>query len=457
MTKMIGLFGMLCLVAMASLGALTSPTAALASDTKVFPYTIHKIVLDNGLTIVSVPYDSPGIIAYYTVVRAGSRNEVEPGKSGFAHFFEHMMFRGTKKYSSSEYNNAYKAMGADTNAFTTDDWTAYHEVASSSALEKIIDLESDRFMNLKYSEEAFKTEAGAILGEYNKNYSSPFLTLFERLQDTAFTTHTYKHTTMGFLKDIQDMPNQYDYSLKFFDRWYRPENCLIVVVGNLNQENLIGLIKKYYGGWQRGSYQANVPAEPAQTQERIAQVEWKNPTLPYLTIGYHAPAYSDRDIETPALDVLSQLVFSESSPLYRKLVLEKQWVDFINGSLEDHRDPDLFTILARVKDNKNVDAVRDEIYAALEEVKNKPVSAERLAAIQSNLRYSFAMSLDNPSTIARTLGHFGELTGDPESVNRTYALYQKATAEDIMRVARKYFVPENRTVVTLSWSGAKKP
>ncbi len=456
MRTMIRFLGVLCILAV-SLGALAPPTPGLASDAKVFPYPIHKTALDNGLTVVSVPYDSPGIVAYYTVVRAGSRNEVEPGKSGFAHFFEHMMFRGTKKYSGEQYNHAYKAMGADTNAFTTDDWTAYHEVASSAALEKIMDLESDRFMNLKYSEGAFKTEAGAILGEYNKNYSSPFLTLFERLQDTAFTTHTYKHTTMGFLKDIQDMPNQYDYSLKFFDRWYRPENCLIVVVGDFNQENLITLIKKYYGGWQRGSYQANVPAEPPQTQERVAHVDWKNRTLPYLAMGYHAPAYSDRDIETPTLDVISQLVFSESSPLYRKLVLEKQWVEFVAGSLEDHRDPYLFTILARVKDSKNVDAVRDEIYAALEDAKNKPVSAERLSAIQSNLRYSFAMSLDNPSRIARTLGHFGELTGDPESVNRTYALYQQVTPEDIMRVARKYFVTENRTVVTLSWSGAKKP
>jgi zinc protease len=295
------------------------------------------------------------------------------------------------------------------------------------------------------------------LGEYNKNYSSPFLTLFERLRDIAFTSHTYKHTTMGFLKDIQNMPNLYDYSLKFFDRWYRPENCLIVVVGDFNREELIRLVKKYYGGWERGGYRAEIPVEPPQAEEKIAHVEWKNPTLPYLTIAYHGPAYSDREIDAPTLDVISQLVFSESAPLFRKLVIEKQWVEFIDGSLPDHRDPYLFTILTRAKDVKNLEAVRDEIYSALENAKTNPVSPERLAAIQSNLRYSFAMSLDNPSTIARTLGHFGELTGDPESVNRTYALYQQVTPEDILRVAKKYFVPENRTVVTLSWSGAKKP
>ncbi len=127
---------------------------------KVFPYPINQVTLDNGLKIVSIPFDSPGIIAYYTVVRTGSRNEVETGKSGFAHFFEHMMFRGTEKYSKDAFNEMLKSIGADNNAFTSDDQTVYHTVASADALETMMDMESDRFMNLKYSEEDFKTEAG---------------------------------------------------------------------------------------------------------------------------------------------------------------------------------------------------------------------------------------------------------------------------------------------------------
>ena len=224
-------------------GAALVPQHAKTAD--IFPYNIKKVVLDNGLTVLAVPYGSPGLIAYYSVVRAGSRNEVEPGHSGFAHFFEHMMFRGTDRYPTDKYNDILKLLGADSNAFTTDDWTCYHNVASADALETIIDIESDRFMNLKYSEPDFKTEAGAIFGEYNKNYSMPYMTMFEKLQDSAFTTHTYKHTTMGFLKDIEDMPNQYDYSLKFFDRFYRPENVTIIVVGDFNEKNLISLVKKY--------------------------------------------------------------------------------------------------------------------------------------------------------------------------------------------------------------------
>ena len=132
-----------------------------------------------------------------------------------------------------------------------DDWTCYHVVASADALETLADIESDRFINLKYSEEAFRTEAERSSGEYNKNYSVPFQSMYETLQNTAFTAHTYKHTTMGFLADIKDMPNQYDNSLKFFDRFYRPENCTVVVVGDVKNDDVIRIVKKYYSGWKR--------------------------------------------------------------------------------------------------------------------------------------------------------------------------------------------------------------
>src|SRR6266545_5259628 len=150
------------------------------SGSKVFPYPFHITVLENGLKVVAVPFDSPGLVAYWTVVRAGSRNEIEPGKSGFAHFFEHMMFRGTDTYPRDRYNAILKELGADHNAFTTDDYTAYHVLAPASGLETIMTLESDRFMNLKYSVEGFKKEAGAVLGAYNKNASNHFQMLNEK-------------------------------------------------------------------------------------------------------------------------------------------------------------------------------------------------------------------------------------------------------------------------------------
>jgi zinc protease len=423
---------------------------AQGDDAKVFPYPINQVTLENGLNIVSIPFDSPGIIAYYTVVRTGSRNEVEPGKSGFAHFFEHMMFRGTDKYSKDAFNELLKSIGADNNANTSDDRTVYHTLASADALETIMDMESDRFMNLKYSEEDFKTEAGAILGEYNKNYSSPFMTIYEKLREAAYEGHTYKHTTMGFLKDIQDMPNQYQYSLQFFDRWYRPENCVVIVVGDFNQEKLVALAKKYYGPWKRGTYTLNVPLDPPQKEEKLINLPWKAKTLPIVSIGYHGPAFSDNTRDMPAMDLLSQVVFSETSELFRKLVIEQQLVEFVQGQQGDSRDPGLFMIFTRVKDPKNIELVRAEIEKAIAGAKETPVSSERLQAIKSHLKYQFAMGLDNPDAVANSIASYVQLTGDPESVNRVYRLYDQITPQDIMSVAKKYFTATNRTTVILT-------
>ncbi|NUM80380.1 insulinase family protein [bacterium] len=281
------------------------------SRNNIFPYEMKQFQLENGLNVVAIPYDSPGILAYYTIVRTGSRNEVEPGKSGFAHFFEHVMFRGTEKYPADVYNKEMQLLGADFNASTDDDWTRYYQVLPSSGLEKIIDIESDRFQNLKYTEQAFKTEAGAILGEYNKSMSNPFLAMFERIQELAFTTHTYGHTTIGYLQDIKDMPNQYAYSLDFYDRWYRPENCTVLVVGDFDYDQLQKLIKQYYSGWKRRDYKQAIQSEPEQTSERRAAIKWKSPTFPILMTGYKTPGFSVQSKDYAAMDILGSYVFGE--------------------------------------------------------------------------------------------------------------------------------------------------
>ena len=162
----------------------------------------QKTVLENGLTVLSVPFDSPGIIAYYTVVRTGSRNEVEKGLSGFAHFFEHMMFRGTEAVSAGEVQRRAQVAGRRFQRVHHRRWTCYHMTIPATALATAVEIEADRFQNLKYDEPSFQKEARAVLGEYNKSASSPFLKLNETMQNTAYTTHTYKHTTIGFLDDI---------------------------------------------------------------------------------------------------------------------------------------------------------------------------------------------------------------------------------------------------------------
>src|SRR5262249_14171193 len=156
-------------------------------------------------------------------------------------------------------------VGARQNAYTSDDYTNYHTTFSKDDLELMLKVEADRFQHLSYSEEQFKTEARAVLGEYNKNSADPGNKLGEALQERAYTTHTYKHTVMGFIQDIEDMPNNYAYSHTFFDRWYRPENTTIIVAGDVTAEQVIPLVEKYWAMWPRGKNNVVIPQEPKST------------------------------------------------------------------------------------------------------------------------------------------------------------------------------------------------
>lgn len=417
---------------------------------KMFPYAYDQHDFGNGLRLVTVPTDYPNVVALYIVVRTGSRNEVEPGKSGFAHFFEHMMFRGTKNTPPDVYEKHLKEMGAASNASTWDDRTIYHTTFSKEDLELILRLEADRFQHLSYPENAFRTEALAVLGEYNKSSAEPAEKLNEVMYDTAFDRHTYKHTTIGFLKDIEDMPNQYEYSKIFFDRFYRPEYTTILVVGDVTAERTRELVAKYWGQWERGKYVAEIPAEPQHDKPRRAHVDWPTATLPWVVAGYRNAAYTDTEIDSAALDLIGTLGFSENSELYRKLVIEEQVVDRLGVDNFDHVDPNLFTVSARVKKAGDMARIEKEILDAMESFKSRAIDKEKLEAVKSRLRYGLALQMNNSEAIARTLAHFIALKRTPESINRLYEQYAKITPEDLQRIAKKYFVENERILATLA-------
>jgi len=420
-----------------------------AQDEKILPYPIYQQKLANGLNVVTVPFDSPSLAAFYIVVRVGSRNEIEDGVTGFAHFFEHMMFRGTDKYPREEYNRVLKMTGAGANANTSLDRTIYHMTGNADYLDKMFELESDRFMNLHYSEHDFKVEAGAVKGEYTKNFASPYQQLYENLLNTAFDAHTYKHTTMGFFKDIVDMPNQYKYSLKFFDHYYRPGYCTVVVVGDVKPENVNELAKKYFGKWKKGDYSVPIPAEPKQKEKRSLHLQ-NGSIPPYMSLNYKGPAFNDTKIDMPAIDVLNTILFSQNSQLYKKLVVEEQKLRFLGGGATDSHDPYLIAIQTSFVNKDDFQYVKDEITKAIENVKKNGVDQIILKETKLNLKYGYAMGIDNPDAIANSVIHYIYLTGDPESLNRLYSLYDKVTNEDIKMVAEKYYINSGLTIATIS-------
>jgi zinc protease len=442
-----------CVLALTVQGCATSKSiprgAPVTAQAKAFPFPTTEKTLPNGLRVFVVEYDSPGLVAYYSVVRTGSRNEVEPGKSGFAHFFEHMMFRGTPRFPTEKYNATIKAMGADSNAFTSDDMTVYHILAGASALPTIVTIEADRFQHLEYAEAEFQKEARAVLGEYNKGASDPLQPMVESLYDHAFQTHTYKHTTIGFLRDIENMPNQFAYSRQFFDRYYRPDNTILLIVGDVTADKVLPLIEEHYGAWSAGPGRPAVPSEPPQTHEQRATVPWKGASLPVLLVGYHAPAFSTTNVDSAALEVLAELVFAERSPLFRRLVLEEQKVEHLDGSVERHVDPNLFNILARVKQGKDVSYVEKAIYDEIARVAAEGTDDKTLAEVVSRTRYAFAGHLSTADHVALVGSEFLALTGKLGSIDEAFALLSQVTVADVKRVAAQYFTPQNRTVVVL--------
>ncbi len=371
--------------------------------TKIFPYNYHVKDLKNSLRVVIIPTDYPNIVALQIPVQAGSRNEVEKGKSGFAHLFEHMMFSGTDKYPFDEYVKILKNAGADSNAFTDDDLTNYHTTFSKEDLEKILELEADCFKSLKYSEADFKTESKAVLGEYNKNSADPAEKVIEILRNAAFEKHTYKHTTMGFLEDIEDMPNQFEYSREFFNRYYRPEKTTIILAGDLDPEKTFKLVEKYWGDWERGNYSADIPQEPEPEGPVYEHMEWQSSTLPLIMVAFHGPAFSVTENDFGAMKILGQIGFGQSSALYQKLVVDEQKVDQLTQYLPESIDPYLLTVMARVKNPADIWYVRDEILKTFAKFRLEPVSSQKLEHMKSHMKYSFAAGMDNSEAIAAAL------------------------------------------------------
>jgi zinc protease len=435
-----------------------SVAAAFAAQPaqKIFPYPYTQDDLPNGLRLVTVPTDYPNIVALYIVVQVGSRNEIESGHTGFAHLFEHLMFKGTERFSQERYNNVIKHMGAESNAFTTDDYTCYQTVFSKEDLPATLAMEADRFQNLKFSEGEFKTETLAVLGEYNKNASSPFVRLNEALRDEAFTTHTYKHVTMGFLKDVQDMPNQYDYSLKFFDRYYRPEYTTIIVAGDVKQKPVRDLVVKSWGAWKHGDYKAEIPSEPPQDAPRSRQVAWPGATLPLIGIAFKGAAYTDSAKDAAALDALSYLAFSENSELYQKLIIREQKADALFASAPKQVDAGLFQVLARVKKPEDVEYVRDQILGAIHGLQEQPVEEKRLDTVRQHIRYQLALSMDNSETIAQIVAGYVALRRTPDTMNKLFDQYAALTPKDVQEAAAKYLTENGRTIVTLQHAEAAK-
>jgi zinc protease len=417
--------------------------------------------LPNGLTVMSIPWDSPGIVAYYTLVRVGSRDEVEPGKSGYAHLFEHMMFRGTERFPEAAYEAKIQSFGADNNAYTTQDFTLYTATLPSGVLSEIVEIEADRFQRLAYDEEQYRTETGAVLGEYNKNASNPFLKMWETLSEMGFSRHTYGHTTMGYLRDIQAMPENLRYSQQFFRRYYTPDNCTVIVAGDVDHDRLMTLARQHYGSWRGRRFSNRVPREPEPRAGARRDLTWEGSTPPRMFVAYRAPSFdaggrnpAERTAairETAALQVVHGLAFDASSPLYQRLVVDEQKVlELASWAGEFSRDPHFFMATVTLKPGEAFDPVLDAIQSELAKIGRGEVPAERIDAVKSHVRYALLTNVETPGQIADLVAQFLAVGGDLGAMDAYLEALAAVTPEDVARAASRYLGAERRFVVTLA-------
>ncbi|MEM9073189.1 MAG: pitrilysin family protein [Myxococcota bacterium] len=439
-------------------------TTALAQEHPVFGDAPEVTRLPNGMNVVSVRWNTPGIIAYYTLVRVGSRDEVEDGHSGFAHLFEHMMFRGTEAMPGPEYERRIQSFGADNNAYTTRDFTLYTVTAPSSVLEELMTVEAERFQRLSYTEDAFRTETGAVQGEYAKNASNPNFSMWEALSEISFPRHTYGHTTMGYLRDICRMPTRYEYSRRFFRRFYTPDNTTLIVVGDVDHAALVRLARTHYGRWRGRRDNPRIPRAAEPTEGARRHLPWDGASAPRFFVGYRTPAFDGGHRRGPrrraalrvsaALEIAKGLAFAESAPLYQRLVVQDQTLLTLGSWNRDfHRDSALVVINGQLKPTESApafDAVLEAIQTELSQIAEGNTPAERIEAVRSNLRYGLLGSLRTPDDVANLLGNFAAAGGSVASLDEYLAALAAVTPDDVAQAARQYLTPSRRFIVTLA-------
>jgi len=407
---------------------------------------VHSTTLANGMkVIIWTDRDIPNI-ALYNWVHAGSRNEVA-GITGLAHFFEHMMFNGTSKRTPGEFDRLMEARGGSNNASTSENVTIYMDWIPRSALDLVFDLESDRLANLSFDPKVVESERGVVYSERRlsvEDNNQGFLV--EQVQATAFVAHPYQIPTIGWPSDIQGWKSE-DLQ-KFFKTYYAPNNCTLILVGDVSAEEGVALAKKYLEPIPR---QEPPPAvrtvEPEQLGEKRVLVE-RNASTPLLYMAYKSPAANDP--QGPAINLLmSVLTEGDSSRLHRLLVEEKKLAIEVGGSFQEGFDPGLTWLQLTLPEGGNVAEAEHALDAALAQVVSQGVTEAELTRAKNLYASSFWKQIATINGKANMLGAFEVYEGDWRKMFDSPATYEKVTRDAVQKAAALIFQKNHRTVGVL--------
>lgn len=413
------------------------------------PFEIHARTLDNGLEVIAVEAASPGVVAVRTWFAVGSRDETVVGQTGYAHFFEHLMFHGTEARPRGIREAQLVAMGAEDNAWTWFDETVYTTVLPAEELAAHLETEADRFAHLALTADGVRREAGAVYGEYRKSRSDPDERVNDTLYATAFTVHTYAHSTIGLEADIANMPEGHAAAVRFLAEHYRPDRAALLVVGDAEPEAVFALAEAHFGAWVPAEVDEEelsppIAEEPAQEGIRRAQVEWPQPTAPRLVMGWKIPGHDPRSEDLALLELLAAYLDSRTGPLYRRLVEEEGTALAVHARRDDFVDPGLFAIGVRLTPGADPAAAE----AAIREVL-AGVEPAALADVKRHRTYTQVLGLEHVGRLADALGWQHRRGGSPESLSTWLSTQAEADLARLPEVIADTFTDGTLTVVTL--------
>lgn len=413
------------------------PSSALAAEPKEY-------VLDNGLKVLLVEAPKAPVVTVQIWYKVGSRNEVL-GRAGLSHMLEHMMFKGTPRNPKGAFSRTIRKNGGNDNAFTSQDFTGYFENLAADRAELALELEADRLRGLLLDEKEFQLEREVVKEERRlRTEDDPQSFLVESLFAQAFLMHPYHWPIIGWFPDLNAMTRE---DLKrHYDTYYVPNNATLIVVGDIKADALLPTIKRLFESIPKGpAPPQQVVAEPEQKGERRIIVK-REAQLPFVMAGYRVPNYSDAD-SYPLTVLESILSHGKSARLYRSLVYEQKKALAVGAEYSLlQTDPELFYFYAVVKPGRKVEEVEQALYSEIAKLQAEPPAAKELQRARNQVEAAYVFGQDSNFRQAMLLGQAETVGAGWRHVGRFLERIRSVTAEDVQRVAKRYFVQDARTV-----------
>ncbi len=412
---------------------------------------VHKYILKNGITVLLKEDHSWPTVSVQLWVKTGSANETEK-EAGISHLIEHMMFKGTKKRKTGEIARCIEKLGGEINAYTSFDQTVYYVNIPSKHIGVALDVLLDAIQHSVFDPKELKKEKQVVLEEYRMDQDNPNIKLINTMMALAFKVHPYKRPVIGYKSNIKSFKRQD--ILNYINKWYTPNNIIIVVVGDFDQKKVLKEIKKLTKNFPKRSGIFFVrPKEPEQKSIR-KKIMYENVHQTYMDIFWHIPSIKSSDI--PILDIISYLLSNgKSSRLYYKLKMRQNLVRSIDSGLLLLKDPGIFYINVLMESKGGIQKVLNIILKEIEKISTIPVSTKELNKAKRQAKADFIYEMEDMSGQARTLGFFEALAGDYRKARKYLEIMESAKPEDLIRVAKKYLKTDNFSIGILAPKNSK--